>query len=74
MRVNLHSNIPYIPYIPNPALGYLKTYLSQEGNYEVKNIYWNLFTIDLYHRYIKKSIYNIYYKEYLKTRFLFQIK
>ena len=41
MRLHLHANFPYKMEIPNAALGYLKSALSEE-KVAVTNIYWNL--------------------------------
>ena len=41
LRLHLHANFPYKMEIPNAALGYLKSALSEE-KVAVTNIYWNL--------------------------------
>lgn len=42
MRLHLHANFPYDADRPNAAIGYLKSFLSEEKNLETTNIYWNL--------------------------------
>jgi len=37
----LHSTLPYQQDIPNPALGYLKGFLTAK-NVEITNVYWNI--------------------------------
>jgi radical SAM superfamily enzyme YgiQ (UPF0313 family) len=40
VKVHLHANFPYIPEVPNAALGYLKSAVSDTA--AVKNVYWYL--------------------------------
>lgn len=40
VKLHLHANFPYIPEVPNAALGYLKSAVSEKA--DVKNIYWYL--------------------------------
>ena len=51
MRADLHCNLPYYPWIPNYAIGFIKGYLSTEHKFEVRNIYWNLLPSDLVQQY-----------------------
>jgi radical SAM superfamily enzyme YgiQ (UPF0313 family) len=53
MKIDLHCNLPSFSTIPNPALGYLKGFLSTENNLQVRNIYWNLLPPELMDRYTK---------------------
>ena len=39
-QLHLHANFPYLIEIPNAALGYLKSALSENGKINVTNIYW----------------------------------
>jgi hypothetical protein len=39
MKLHLHANFPYDSTTPNAAIGYLKSYLSQEG-LDITNTYW----------------------------------
>lgn len=41
MKLHLHANFPYEVNVPNAALGYLKSALSNQ-NVEVTNVYWYL--------------------------------
>lgn len=42
LNIHLHANFPYGMDRPNAALGYLKSFLSEEKYVNVTNIYWNL--------------------------------
>jgi len=53
MKVDLHCNLPYNPLISNPALAYLKGYLSKDKNIETRNIYWNVLPLELFKKYQK---------------------
>jgi len=53
MKVDLHCNLPYDSTISNPALSYLKGYLSMENDIAVRNIYWNILPLYLHNRYQK---------------------
>jgi len=47
MKIHLHCNLPYDAYIPNAPAGYLKGFLSNHTNFQIKNIYWNLLPINI---------------------------
>jgi radical SAM superfamily enzyme YgiQ (UPF0313 family) len=51
MKIDLHSNLPAMVYNPNAALGYIKSYLSQEKDFIVRNNYWNLLPPNLQDKY-----------------------
>jgi len=51
MKIHLHCNLPYYPWIPNYAIGFIKGFLSSEPKHEVRNIYWNLLPSDLMQKY-----------------------
>lgn len=42
LNIHLHANFPYGMDRPNAAIGYLKSFLSEEKHVNVTNIYWNL--------------------------------
>ena len=61
MKIDLHCNLPYDPNLSNPALAYLKGYLSS-SNYNARNIYWNILPRPLFGEYekIRKKVTNFF--------------
>jgi radical SAM superfamily enzyme YgiQ (UPF0313 family) len=51
MKIDLHCNLPYAFWIPNPSIGYLKGYILQNSGLKVRNIYWNVLSDDLLQKY-----------------------
>ena len=51
MKIDIHCNLPFPPTTPNPALSYLKAYLSSNKKFNVRGIYWNLLPLKLHNEY-----------------------
>jgi len=60
MRVDLHSNGPIFWQIgaladssgtPNPEVGYLKSYLMQDPQFDIRNIYWDIIPSEISNRF-----------------------